>query len=289
MGKQVKIETTNDLNALLEWIDSITQNTNLDFYRVVFDTLFGDGKMPAVQIDVLVRLISNNRLWKIDPNEDVGVSAEDLRDRFARRIRWVNRDVLGRDDSPCRDTLFIVYDRGSSRYQIVTDRKQVQALRNRRSGRRVPGVAVEILSEELRQGEPSLEAGGELEFSVRSSITGFVHAFHADGNNEIDKLFPEPCSVESLKVAKGKELFFPDAISDLCTLKRWRIDPVGSTTVKQKLLVLVTEKNVAIGVSDVWEHFGIKTRGISREKTTLDDLTSRQKLSSIAEYWLKNS
>lgn len=286
-----RIETVEDIEKLLRWINDNTQKPNLGFYRHVFLKLHAGGAFEAVHVDSLVKMVSRNKLWSDQFNAVEDVEAGILRDRFSRRIRWMNDTVLAKEDSPYRDSLAIVYDRASSRYQMVTDPERVKAFRNRNRERRAPEVDIGILAEGLYQAMPSLQVGSELEFGIRSSIEGYVHVFHRDVHGHVDQLFPEPGSELSLKVCKGKDIFFPDAVGDLCKLKCWRIGALdgGEGSGKQRLLVMVTARNAEITVEDAIAEFGnVNPRPINVEHLNAGDLTARQKLSAVAEYWLQS-
>lgn len=284
----LQIQTLDDIEQLLKWMGEVTQKPNLRFYRFVFHRLLDGGEFGAVHVDTLIKLISKNQLWNELLNDETSRTPEILRDRFARRMRWLNKTVLVRDDSPYADTLAIIYDRSSSRYQMVTDFEQVQTIRANTQPRCQSEIVVEIQADDLRQGLPCLRVGGELEFSVRSPITGYIHIFHRDGEGHIDKLFPEHKSELSLRVTLGKELFFPDAISDLCKLKCWTIGAVNmEDLVRQQVLVFVTGRNVDMSESDVAEELGeLRARPIIIQRIGLGDLSERQKLSTIVEYQL---
>lgn len=284
-----QIETVKDIDVLLEWIGDNTQKPNLRFYRHVFLRLYAEGRFEAVHVDVLVRLISQNRLWSDQFNKEVDTTQEVLRDRFARRIRWMNDSVIGRKGSPYSESLAIVYDRSSSRYQMVTDPQQVQGFRSRKRARRMPSVDINILSDDLHQALPKLQAESELEIGIRSSIDGYIHVFHRDADGHVDKLFPELGSELSFKVSKGKELFFPEAINNLCKLKCWSIGVLNNGYVaKQYVLVVVSARNIEMSVQDAIEElFDVTGRPINIERMAIEDLTAREKLSAVAEYWLE--
>jgi hypothetical protein len=171
---------------------------------------------------------------------------------------------------------------------MVTEPELVQVARAGRPPRRQAAVEVDFHADDLLQGMPCLSIGDELEFSIRSSITGYIHIFHRDGDGRIDKLFPEYGSEFSFEVSRGKVLFFPDAINDLRKLKCWALGEVdGKCPVRQQILVIVTARNLDLSVEDAVEEFGeVRGRPINIVHLMPDDLTARQKLSTIAEYQL---
>ncbi|VGO15040.1 hypothetical protein PDESU_03620 [Pontiella desulfatans] len=288
MSKAIQIRTLDDIEALLVWIEEEAQKPNLRFYRFVLQRLFDGGEFSAIHVDTLIKLISKNKLWSDQLNQETNTAPEVLRDRFSRRIRWLNKLVWNADDSPYATTLAIVYDRASSKYQMVSDSERVQIARVGRPPRRQTEVSVDFHTDDLLQGMPCLSADSELEFSIRSSISGYIHIFHRDGDGCIDKLFPEHGSELFLRIDRGKDLYFPDAISDLCKLKCWKIGaPDVETPVQQQLLVVVTARNVDVAVEDIIEEFGgVRARPINIQHMQVDDLTERQKLSTLAEYQL---
>jgi hypothetical protein len=171
---------------------------------------------------------------------------------------------------------------------MVSDPERVQVARAGRPPRRQADVSVDFHTDDLLQGMPCLSVYSELEFSIRSSISGYIHIFHRDGDGCIDKLFPEHGSELFLRIDRGKDLYFPDAISDLCKLKCWKIGaPDVETPVQQQVLVVVTARNVDVAVEDIIEEFGgVRARPINIQHMQLGDLTERQKLSTLAEYQL---
>ena len=287
----MEIKSSDDIECILDWVKTNTRLSNPGFYRYIFQRLYSDGSFDAVNADLLIRNVSKHNLWSDEANAESNVPMPILRDRFASRIRWIN-EVLGRNFSPYKDSLAIIYLRSTSRYQMITDPKKVKAFRCTKTVRKKPAVEVVIHSDDVFQGDPKLLANGELKFNVCSSITGFVHVFHADADGTIDKLFPEYNSNQCLKISRGRDLEFPLAVRDLCVIKRWVIGPMEKTEVEQRLLVLVTAVNVDISEKDVFGYFGLQSpneKAIFKEENKLSDLLPSQVLHSVIPYRLISS